>query len=389
MLNFGNKKITKVYLGYVELSSSSSSAVVSYYADTNNIVQIPLASGANALTRYTPTKSGWTFVGWREDATANSTVLTSKTMGSSNISLYAVYKKTLTLSYYDGYSTSPAASTKTGDTIFNAGGNYSYPSFKMTQASYSGWTTRGWATSSSATASAAYTDGATISLTDNMTIYGLYQQTITLSYNGNGSTSGSVSSHTGTRYYNAYGTYSNPSFTLKSNGFSKTDYTFSKWAIGSTSGTQYAAGASVTLSANTTFYAIWERTSNPVYWYNGSSYGSGYPSNWTVTATDVDCNHAEDCEIYYRTPINDLYANHHEPWSLNAQATGSTGGNQYMEIVVSGVQYGSLSINGTTITSGGTYTINVSGISSVTMYASLGGHEYAVGSIPIKSIRFY
>lgn len=382
MLNFGNKKITKVYLGYVELSSSSSSAVVSYYADTNNIVQIPLASGANALTRYTPTKSGWTFVGWREDASANSSVLTSKTMGSNNISLYAVYKKTLTLSYYDGYSTSPAASTKTGDVMFNAGGNYSYPSIKMTQASYSGWTARGWATSTSATASVAYSNGATISLTDNMIIYSLYQQTITLSYNGNGSTSGSVSSHTGTRYYNAYGNYSNPSFTLKSNGFSRTNYTFTSWNLG-------AAGATITLSANTTAYAQWKANSNPVYWYNGSSYGSGYPSSWTVTATDVQCDHAEDCEIYYRTSINDLYANHHEPWSMSLQATGSTGGNQYMEIVVSGVQYGSLSINGTTITSGGTYTINVGGLSSVTMYASLGGHEYAVGSIPIKSIRFY
>lgn len=137
---------------------------------------------------------------------------------------------------------------------------------------------------------------------------------------------------------------------------------------------------------------VWKR-SNPVYWYNGSSYGVGYPTNWTVTSTDVDCNDPEDCEIYYRTDIHDIYANHHEPWSLTAQATGNTGDNETMEIVVSGVQYGSLSIAGasktTTITSAGTYKIDVSGLSTVTMTASLGGHEYAVGSIPISSIRFY
>lgn len=382
MLNFGNKKITKIYLGYVDITSSStSSAVVSYYADTNNIVQIPLASGANALTRYTPTKSGWTFVGWREDTSANSTVLTSKTMGSSNISLYAVFSQTVTNTFKSYNSTQ----TATGYKYYNNGNLVNATVTAPTGASYSGWTWRGWSSANDTGASSSpyFSNGSSMSdCTANATYYGLYQQTITLSYNGNGSTSGSVSSHTGTRYYNAYGTYSNPSFTLKSNGFSRTNYTFTSWNLG-------AAGATITLSANTTAYAQWKANSNPVYWYNGSSYGSGYPSSWTVTATDVQCDHAEDCEIYYRTSINDLYANHHEPWSMSLQATGSTGGNQYMEIVVSGVQYGSLSINGTTITSGGTYTINVGGLSSVTMYASLGGHEYAVGSIPIKSIRFY
>ena len=37
MINFTNKKITKVYIGRVEVSGSSSNAIVSYNIDSNNI----------------------------------------------------------------------------------------------------------------------------------------------------------------------------------------------------------------------------------------------------------------------------------------------------------------------------------------------------------------
>lgn len=154
--------------------------MVTYYVDTNTVYKEEVDSGASCLspTTFTPSKSGWTFVGWRADKTASGTVLSSQVMGDEAITLYAVYK-----------------------------------------------------------------------------------QTITLSYNGNGSTSGSTASQTGTRYYNASGSVANPSFTLRSNGFAKNGgNTFSKWALGSTGGTQYAAGATVTLSASTIFYAVWVGT---------------------------------------------------------------------------------------------------------------------------------
>lgn len=95
-------------------------------------------------------------------------------------------------------------------------------------------------------------------------LYAVFEQTITLSYNGNGSTSGSMASQTGTRYYNN-GNVANPSFTLGVSGFTKTDYSFTNWAIGSAGGTQYEVGASVMLSTSTTFYAVWTYTSwNPI-----------------------------------------------------------------------------------------------------------------------------
>ena len=50
----------------------------------------------------------------------------------------------------------------------------------------------------------------------------------------------------------------NPSFTLRSNGFTRTNYKFVNWRMGSASGTAYNTGSSVTLSSNTTFYAYWQ-----------------------------------------------------------------------------------------------------------------------------------
>ena len=86
----------------------------------------------------------------------------------------------------------------------------------------------------------------------------MYQKTVTLSYNGNGATGGSTASQSGTAYYNSGSNSTiNPSFTLRSNGFSRTNYKFVNWRLNSTSGTAYNAGASITLSSNSTMYASW------------------------------------------------------------------------------------------------------------------------------------
>ena len=262
-INFnGNPVYTLIFNGVTVWTAA---ATVTYYVDSGTSYQENVVYGNSVLSpsSFTPSKSGYTFVGWRENSTANSSVLTSKTMGTSPISLYAVFKKTVTITYYNNSTTK---STASGTQYYN-NGNVANPTFTITQASKSGWTARGWATGTGASASVAYSSINGTEFSTNTTLYGLYYQTITLSYNGNGSTSGSVSSQTGTRYYNSAGNTSNPNFTLKSNGFSKTNYNFAKWAQGSASGTQYTVGASVTLSASTTFYAVWVAITN--YGYTG------------------------------------------------------------------------------------------------------------------------
>lgn len=221
---------------------------VTYIVDNNVAYSEDVVRGNSVLspTTFTPSKSGYTFVGWREDTAANSSVLSSKTMGDSEITLYAVFKRTMTLTYYNNTTT---AATKTGTQYYN-NGNVNNPSVTLSQASKSGWTARGWSTSTAANAGVSHNNGAIITLDGNYTLYGLYQQTITLSYSGNGSTSGSTASQSGTRYYNSSGNISNPSFTLASNGFTRSGYFFTGWDLGS-------AGSKITLSESKTAYAQW------------------------------------------------------------------------------------------------------------------------------------
>ena len=256
-------------------------STVTYYVDSGVSYIEEVDSEASCLSpkTFTPTKSGWTFVGWREDKTASGSVLSNKVMGDSPITLYAVFRVAVTVTYYNN---STSASSTSGNRYYN-NGNIVNPSFTLTQASKSGWSARVWSTSNIGNAGITYNSGVAFSRSSNVTLYGLYQQTITLSYNGNGSTSGSVGNQTGTRYWAPAGAI-NPSFTLAANGFAKTNYYWTAWAMGSASGTQYANGASVTLSANTTFYACWAIIRYTItYIYGGVSTAVTYDIGTNIT----------------------------------------------------------------------------------------------------------
>lgn len=249
---YGNKKVLSMWYGSIRVYPNAGE--VTYYVDSGVVYteEIDIDNSCLTPTTFTPTKSGWTFVGWREDSTASSSVLSEKISDGNNYTLYAVFKQNVTVTKYNGSS---SATTETKTRYYN-NTNIANPSFTLSQNAISGWTALGWCTSNSATASVVVSNGGSVTLSSNATYYGKYSTTITLSYNGNGATGGSTSAQTGTRYFNS-GNYSNPSFILRNNGFSRTYYNFVNWRMGSTSGTAYNAGASVTLSANTTFYATW------------------------------------------------------------------------------------------------------------------------------------
>lgn len=239
-------------------ANSLSPKVTIYYQIEKDVYNSESVTKGDSIlnpTTFTPAKDGWTFTGWREDTTASGTVLQAK-IAESTITLYAVFEQVVTCTFKSYNSTKTAS----GKRYYNNGTISDASITAPTGEAYSGWTWRGWSAAGTTTgnASVAYANGATISgLASAKTYYGLYSSTITLSYNGNSPTSGSTIAQTGTRYWNAAGNYINPSFKLSSNGFTKTNYIFKKWSQGSTSGTQYAVGASVTLTANTTFYAVW------------------------------------------------------------------------------------------------------------------------------------
>lgn len=173
----GAKKIYRMYLGSERIYPNA--GMVTYHVDTNVTYteEVDIDESCLSPKTFTPQKSGYTFHGWRKDDTASSSVLSSEIMTGEDVTLYAVFKKT-----------------------------------------------------------------------------------ITLSYNGNGNTGGSTASQSGTQYYNN-GNAANPAFKLNANGFTRTNYGFVSWRMGSTSGTSYNAGDSVTLSSNTVFYASWKLSS--------------------------------------------------------------------------------------------------------------------------------
>lgn len=165
-MTYNGQKVKKWYHNGVKVFSAGN--VVTYYVDTDNIHTEEVDSEASCLspTTFTPSKTGYTFVGWRNDTSASSDVLTTRIMGDEPISLYAVFKRMLTATF-----------------------------------------------------------------------------------DGNSPTSGSVASISAAQYYNN-GTTLDPTITLPANGFTKTNYIFTKWDLGD-------PGITIVLTADTTITAQW------------------------------------------------------------------------------------------------------------------------------------
>lgn len=263
---------------------------VHYHIDQNNVQIIDVDDGEDCITAApTATKSGWSLVGWRSDTVASGSVLPSKTSDDDSIHLYAVFKQTVTVTLYNNSAT---ATTQKGSKYYN-NGNIANPSFAPVVATVSGWNIRGWSTGSGASAAINYNSGASFTTGSNITLYASWSKTVTVSYNGNGATSGSTANSTGTAYRNYKGDVTNASITLRANGYARSGYNFTgKWALGSSGGTQYSVGASVALSSNTTFYACWriaEKTleCNNINFPNASASYEGTHSSGSSTSGPI------------------------------------------------------------------------------------------------------
>ena len=317
---------------------------VTYVIDTDNTVVEKVKKGNSALspTTFTPARSGWEFLGWREDTVASGDVLTSKVVESTSFTLYAVFKKNVTMHYYNG----SANRSSSGGTCYYNNGNQVNAKFTMKQASLDGWACWGWATSSDATATSHYSNGDTLEIASDFTIYGRYAQTIYLWYNGNGG-SGSVSEQSDLRFFNS-GNYYNPTFTLKSNGFSRADsainqslggdpnggsasesYVFNGWNLG-------AVGATVTLSSDTIAYAQWRKSKLYIHFSNKHD-GGTFNLPWSADSwTTIDLTGLSTMSVTTSTWTRDGCD---EP-TWNIQLGGSTvmtiGGNETKSVSIGG-----------------------------------------------------
>lgn len=210
------------------------------------------ASGTkyNASSSYTPSGDVTMYATWTSSSS------TARTSNPSIKTAAAISRASSTVSSYkvsynaNGGSSTPSAQTAT----------------KTRSYTFSKWNTNSAGSGTNYNANTNYTFSA------NATLYATWTSSdsggsITLPAaiaRANGSTGGySVT-------YNANGGSGAPS--AQTSGNRTITYTFSKWAAGSTSGTQYNAGASFTPSAATTMYAIW----------NSSTSAN---SSWTCSST--------------------------------------------------------------------------------------------------------
>ena len=215
------------------------------------------ADGAAVDLTPTATKSGWTFEGWNTNPDAI-TALTTLSINKNNVTLYAIYRRTITGTFIDAVGTQTSSVT-----IYNkaTSGTVTSP----TQRTYSGWTAQGWSTETNATAGAAtvFTVGI-----DGASFYALYSRNITLSYNTDDGTA--VASQTGEQTVNSYdlSNIADPEFEA-ADAPTKAGYEFVSWET--SAGDAVAPGDQITISANTNLKAAWREIPPMLYLVSYSS----------------------------------------------------------------------------------------------------------------------
>ncbi|MCM1494252.1 MAG: InlB B-repeat-containing protein [Bacteroides sp.] len=198
----------------------------------------------------TAAKEGWEFAGWNTDPDAEEALDTIE-IGTENVILYAIYKKTVTASFYSGADCQKTTKTVT---LYNnkTAGTVTTPELTALP----GWQTVGWDTKA-AGYNGDIPQASALMLSEDTDYYGIYQQEVTLSYDANGGSS-APARETKQRYANVHNsiTYQNPVFTLAS-AISRTGYVFDGWHRGSSTGAVSRPGTEVELNGNATFYADW------------------------------------------------------------------------------------------------------------------------------------
>ena len=260
----------------------------------NTANQKKLASYSYSYTRGTSASTRYLYAKLANVDRVGGTMTVSTTFSVPKLASY-------TVSYNaNGGSGAPAAQTKWyGKTL----------TLSSTKPTRSGYSFVGWGTSISDT-SADYAAGGNYTANAGDTLYAIWKKTITLTYNNNGG-SGAPSAQSAT-VYNATTSYK---FTLSSTKPTRSGYAFLGWSTSSgASSASYSAGGTVTLSSNTTLYAVWKINTYTVS-YNANG-GSGAPSNQTKT-------HGQTLTLSSTKPTRTGY-------SFQGWATSSTGSVAYV-----------------------------------------------------------
>ena len=199
----------------------------------------------------TPTaaKAGFTFVGWNTNRNAT-TGLSTLTMATADVTLYAIYKQDTTVNFVDSAGTRGVTITRYNNDPFPP---VTPPALRFP----AGWTALGWShqTAGNASPTPPESDGR---LPYYGNYYGLYSEPVTLTYDANGG-SMAPKADTKSRFFNSYDLNApvDPVFFI---GFGavKSRYQFAGWAI---DGTTYNENDQAVFNENKTLTAVWNEIS--------------------------------------------------------------------------------------------------------------------------------
>ena len=294
--------------------------------------------------------SGWIFAGWTTNPTSTNIEyqdgqsVTNLAPAGGTARLYAVFMRTVNI-----YSGLNKATTSSVVQYYNPYKNTYYTTINVPAPSttnLSGWTARGYRSDTTAAdrTYAVTTSAANISLppTASNKLYAVYSRTLTFAYGGNNNTGGSTSNQTATQYYTSYNTKSTATVTAKSNGYTRTGYTFTTWNTKANgSGTEVAVGSNISFSPavdstslTKTVYAQWAGISYTVK-FNGNNNTGGSTANQGFTYGT-----AQNLRANGFTRTGYTFAG----WNTKANGSGTSYSNQQ-------------SVNNLTSTSGGTFNL--------------------------------
>jgi uncharacterized repeat protein (TIGR02543 family) len=231
-----------------------------------------------------PSKAGSSFAGWYT-AVNGGTQFTASTKITGSATVYAHWNiNRYTINYNGNNSTggtAPAGGTYDYNVIVSAASN----TFTRDGYRFTGWNTAANGTGTS------YSEDASITVTASITLYAQWSRltTYTVSYAGNGNTSGSAPVD------NAQYTSGQSATALGAGTLVKNGSSFAGWNTSENgNGTSYAEGASIPITGNITLYAKWALITTYTVTYNGNNNSGGtvpidnnnYTSGQTASVAD-------------------------------------------------------------------------------------------------------
>ena len=266
----------KVFFGNTEVFSSAHD--VAYHIDVNNVVMLEIEDETDIISQAPPaTKTGWTFVGWRQDTVASSDVLTELLATEDDMHVYAVFSMPITVSLVGGES----VIYNTGTRYYN-NSVYNNPWITLGYAQKTGWLVTGYRYDTVATGDVTFTPGSNYEFSQDTTLYAIFQQDVILRVTA----LGTLTEYPAIRYENN-GNYNNPTIYVSDPALDDADFDGYSDDPDSIVVVDPTLSTGITIDRDTYRYAVWtyhdailDTTYRRVY----TNWGAG---TMDVTAFDV------------------------------------------------------------------------------------------------------